>query len=241
MATYEQKLQELQQLQRQVQGIAAIVDSKATSLKLRESQLKQGQIGLNGMPGRMGRGRMGDNNPAANLQSNVANSAGTMLTPGNIGDINSVIWPFYFPTEAPDTPIALNETFQTGFSVTQEAAFIFMSFVKTVYLVEGDAPNDSWTYLDPDQSNPSAPGLVFTLRDGSSSRQLFNTPMNLDHFGNPRFPTKFPRPVMLLPNQVMQIAFTNNNPTNLYVPFITAFGYRIRIDDAQKILSLVYG
>lgn len=222
---YQTKMRELQQLNDQVNNIKQIVDSKENQISIRESQLRQGQ-----MP----------NNSAQNLQYNMKNDLSPLLTPGNIGDINSVIWPFYFTTDVPDSPIAANETFTTGLSVTQEAAFIFMSFTKTVYQVEGDQPNDSWTYLDP-SDQPSAPGLVFTLRDGSSSRQLFNTPINIDAYGNPRFPTKWPRPIMLLPNQVMQIAFTNTHPLNLYVPFITAFGYRIRIDQAQKLLSLVYG
>lgn len=224
--TYEQQMQELENLKRQITSISAIVDSKERQVAMRESQIRQGQL---------------PNNSAQNLQYNMRNALGPMLTPGNIGDVNSVIWPFYFTTDIPDSPIGPNETFETGFSVTQEAAFVFMSFSKAVYLVEGDAPNESWTYLNPDTDLPSAPGLSFTLRDGSSSRQLFNTPMLMDHYGNPRFPTKFPRPVMLLPNQVMQIQFANANPTNLYVPFITAFGYRIRIDEAQKLLSLVYG
>jgi hypothetical protein len=219
------KMRELEALRNQVQGIADIVNSKAQSLKMRESRIRQGQLG---------------NDSAQQLQFNMKNNLGPMLTPGNIGDINSVIWPFYFTTDAPNTPLAANESFQTGFSVTQEAAFIMMSFTKTVYLVEGEEPAESWTYLNP-SDQPSAPGLVFTLRDGSSSRQLFNTPINIDNYGNPRFPTKMPRPVMLLPNQVMQVAFTNSHPTNVYVPFITAFGYRIRIDEAQKLLSLVYG
>lgn len=222
---YQTKMRELQAIQNQVNGIAAIVDSKENQISIRESQVRQGQA---------------DNNSAQNLQFNMKNDLSPLLTPGNIGDINSVIWPFYFTTDVPDSPIAVNETFQTGFSVTQEAAFIFMSFTKCVYLVDCEPPDDSWTYLNP-ADQPSTPGLTFTLRDGSSSRQLFNTPINLDNYGNPRFPTKFPRPVMLLPNQVMQIAFTNSHPTNLYVPFITAFGYRIRIDQAQKLLSLVYG
>jgi hypothetical protein len=223
---FETKLAELQQVQRQVEAITSIVDSKEKNIALRESKLRQGQV---------------PNNSAQNLEYNMRNALGPMLTPGNIGDINSIIWPFYFTTDIPETPIGPNETFQTGFSVTQEAAFIFMSFSKTVYLVEGDVPLDSWTYLNPDSQLPSAPGLTFTLRDGSSSRQLFNTPVNIDHYGNPRFPTKFPRPVMLLPNQVMQIQFNNQNASNKYVPMITAFGYRIRIDAAQKLLSLVYG
>lgn len=224
--TYEQQLAELQNLQRQVSSIQQIVTAKENDISMRESHLRQGQV---------------PNNSAQNLDYNMRNALGPMLTPGNIGDINSVIWPFYFTTDIPDAPLAVGETFQTGFSVTQEAAFIFMSFTKTVYLAEGEDPNQSWTYLDPDQGQPSAPGLFFTLRDGSSSRQLFNTPMAMDNYGNPRFPTKFPRPVMLLPNQVMQIQFTNSNASNLYVPMISAFGYRIRIDEAQKILSLVYG
>lgn len=222
---YATKMRELASLQNQVQGIQAIVNSKANQISIKESQLRQQQE---------------PNDSAQQLDYNMANALGPLLTPGNIGDINSVIWPFYFTTDAPESPIAANETFQTGFSVTQEAAFIMMSFTKTVYLVEGDAPDESWTYLDP-AAQPSAPGLVFTLRDGSSSRQLFNTPINMDAYGNPRYPTKFPRPVMLLPNQVMQVAFTNSHPTNVYVPFISAFGYRIRIDQAQKLLSLVYG
>lgn len=239
--TYQEKMNQLKQLQNQVNGITSIVNSKEKSIKLRESQLKQNQRQLNGMRGFRGMGDDGsNNNPASNLQANIADSAGSMLTPGNIGDINSVIWPFYFPTDLLDSPLGPNETFQTGFSVTQEAAFIFMSFTKAVYLVEGEDPDASWTYLDPDQQNPSAPGLTFTLRDGSSSRQLFNQPIPIDPYGNPRFPTKFPRPTMLLPNQVMQIQFTNSHPTNVYYPIITAFGYRVRIDQAQNLLSLVY-
>ncbi len=238
--TYQQALQVLQQKQQQISQISAIVNSKEKSLRIRQSMIRQNQVNLSGR----GFGDDGSQSVVANapsdLLTNLKNAVGGMLTPGNIGDINSVIWPFYFPTDIPDSPIAANETFQTGFSVTQEAAFIMMSFVKTVYLVEGEDQNQTWTYLDPDAQEPSAPGLFFTLRDGSSSRQFFNTPMAMDNYGNPRFPTKFPRPLMLLPNQVMQISFVNNHPTNVYVPFITAFGYRLRVDEAQKLLSLTY-
>lgn len=223
--TYEDQMAQLQQMQDQVRGIQSIVNSKEASLSVLESQLRQGTL---------------PNSSAQNLQFNMRNNASPLFQPGNVGDINSVIWPFYFTTDTPDSGIAANETFQTGFSVTQEAAFIFMSYTKAIYLVEGEDENESWTYLSP-EDQPSAPGLVFTLRDGSSTRQLFNTPIPMDGFGDPRFPTKFPRPTMLLPNQVMQIAFTNNHPTNVYVPKITAFGYRIRIDQASKLLSLVYG
>jgi hypothetical protein len=222
---YYTKLAELQKVREQAQNIANIVDSKEKSLAQLESKLRQNQLPLQG---------------PQQLEYNMRNALGPMLMPGNIGDVNSVIWPFYFNTDVPDEPIAANETFQTGFSVTQEAAFIMMSFTKVVYLSSGEDPNQSWGYLDQADSQPSAPGLTFTFRDGSSSRQFFNTPMNIDLYGNPRFPTKFPRPIMFLPNQVVQIAFTNSHPVNEYVPRISVFGYRIRIEDAQRMLSLVY-
>lgn len=218
--SYESQLKELQILRDQVTSLAQFVESKEKQIKQQESLIAQGQ-----MP----------SNAPQNLQYNLQHSLGPLMAPGNVGDLNSVIWPYYFTTETPDSSLAPNQTFQTGFSVTQEAAFIMMSFTKTVYLDTAG----QWGYLD-ENLNPSAPGLQFTFRDGSSSRQLFNTPINMDLYGNPRFPSKFSRPIMLLPNQVMQIQFINTHPTNSYVPFITAFGYRIRIEEAQKFLSLVY-
>lgn len=225
MATYQQMMQELQAKRNQVDSIKAVVDSKAKRVLELENQLRQGVV---------------PNNSPQQLDYNMRNAMGPLLAPGNIGEINNVIWPFYFTTDNPLTEIGPDETFQTGYGVTQEAAFIMMSYTKSVYLVEGEDDNRTYTYLDPN-NNQFAPGLVFTFRDGSSSRQLFNTPMNIDHYGNPFYPTKFPRPMMLLPNQVFQIAFTNTHSTNRYLPFITAFGYRIRVDQAQNLLSLVYG
>lgn len=222
--SYERQLQELHDLRSQVSRLAEFVEQKEGQLKQMETMVAQGQ-GVSSSP--------------QNLQYNLKNALGPLMAPGNVRDLNSVIWPFYFTTEIPEESIGPNETFQTGFSVTQEAAFIMMSFTKSVYLDD----DGQWGYLDPNangSSGISAPGLQFTLRDGSSSRQLFNTPINLDLYGNPRFPTKWPRPIMLLPNQVMQVQFVNTHPTQSYVPFITAFGYRMRIEEAQKFLSLVY-
>lgn len=223
---YEQQLQMLQKLRSQVNDIRQIVDSKTKSLTAKEAQIRQGQV---------------PNTDARALEKNLQRNLGPMLSPGNVGDINKIIWPFYFSTEIPDSSLGQNETFQTGFSVTQEAAFILMGISKTVY---AEANPGEYVYLDPnDSSNAanSAPGLQFTIRDGSSSRQFFNTPMEISHYGNPRFPTKLPRPIMFLPNQNVQIAFINTHATNLYLPRITVFGYRMRVEDAQNFLSLVYG
>lgn len=222
--SYDKNLEALQRMRQQVETLASFVNAKEKNIAMKESQIKQGQVFVE---------------DARDLERNMAKNLGP-LAPGNLGDINKVIWPFFFSTDLPQTAIGPNETFQTGFSVTQEAAFIMMSFTQTVYRDTGT----QWVYLDPNDSAGTysqAPGLTFTLRDGSSSRQFFNTPMNISNYGNPRFPTKFPRPIMLLPNQVMQVAFQNQSQGTNYVPFITAFGYRIRIEDAQNFLSLVYG
>ncbi len=223
---YETQLATLQNLQQQVSSIRSIVDSKAQQIMEKESLLRQTQL---------------PNTSAQNLQFNLSNNLSPLLNPGNVSDINSLIWPYYFTTETPDAPVGPGENFQTGFSVNYEAAFIIMSYTKAVYAVEGEEPDQNWTYLNQVPGEPSAPGLTFTLRDGSSSRQFYNTPMLIDNYGNPRFPTKFPRPMMFLPNQVMQIQFINRHASNLYVPKMTFFGYRIRIDQAQNLLSLVYG
>lgn len=225
MSTYEQQLQILNNLRNQVSSIKNIVDKKADTLVQREALIRQGQVPMNN---------------ARDLGRNLQRNLGPMLAPGNVGDINKIIWPFYFSTEIPENSLGQNETFQTGFSVTQEASFILMSLTKTVYIET--APNE-FIYADPNETSTavnSCPGLQFTLRDGSSSRQFFNFPMEIGHYGNPRFPTKLPRPIMFLPNQNVQIAFTNTHPTNKYLPIITGFGYRMRVEDAQKFLSLVY-
>lgn len=227
MSDYDQQMKDLQTLRGQVKGIADIVNAKAANLQVRESLLSQNQI------------------PSTNprdIEKNLSRSLGPIMAPGNVGDINKIIWPYFFSTDVPTVSLAPGDFLQTGFQVTQEAAFILMSITKTVYLENPIA--GLWEYLDPNiEANQvnQAPGLTFTLRDGSSSRQFFNTPMQMSAYGNPRFPTKLPRPVMLLPNQIMQVQLNNAHVANSYVPMMTFFGYRMRVEDAQQFLGLVYG
>ncbi len=160
--------------------------------------------------------------------------------PGNIGDINQVIWPFSFVFSSQD--VNPGSSVINSFSVTQEAGFIMRSMTKQVYLKDGFG---FYTYIDPyavSESTNSANGLSFTLKDAQSSRE-FNgrAAQDIDTIGNANFPTMYPSSIFLLPNQTMQILFTNNHPTNIYRPFVVVSGYRIRVSDAQKILSTVTG
>lgn len=205
------------------------VDTRSSYLKAKEQGLKALELKLNG-------GNKVFGGDPRNLKSNLERAGGDVLTPGNVGDINRVIWPFYFTTQ--QVTLAPNTTAKTGFTVTQEAAFIFMSYTKAVYTFDGV---NVFTYIDPEQ--PGAAGsafdLTFNFRDSQSGRDFQNFPILTDTVGVPRFPTKLPKPMLIQPNANIEISFTNNNATLTYVPFITVFGYRCRIEDARGILSFV--
>jgi hypothetical protein len=46
---------------------------------------------------------------------------------------------------------------------------------------------------------------------------------------------------MFLPNSTVEAIFSNKDAARTYVPFVTFFGYRVRIEDAQNILSTITG
>ena len=222
--TEKQKV--LNQLRQQVATPRAWVESKASNLMSRENR------------------GMGTNATAQEVDANLQTLLPPDLVPGNVGDINKVIWPFFFKTNL-QTYLIPGQSFTTTFSVTQEASFIWMSFVKAVYRVtDAGLPTEKWHYITDDDMYSTYPaslldGLTFTVRDAQSTREFMNTPVQMQQVGLPRFPFKYPRPVMFLPNSNVQITFTNGTSENL-VPIITAFGYRLRVENAQDILSLVY-
>lgn len=158
--------------------------------------------------------------------------------PGNIGDINRAIWPFFFTFASED--LVPGRTILKSFTVTQEAAFLWRMSTKAVFLKTGVEPNINYEYIDPVTDN--APGLKFSLRDAQSTRELNgNRAQTMDTMGFANFPDVLPSSQLMLPNATMQISLTNEHPTNVYRPFVTFIGYRIRIEDAQNILSTVTG
>lgn len=226
--SYQQELQELMKLRKQVADISAVVESKERVISEQESRIRQNIVPTTG---------------ARALERNVAAQMGP-LAPANVGEMNKIAWPFFFSTDRMGSQgISQGQTLQSNFNVTQEAAFILMSYTKCVYKTNQPAPNTPWNYIDPniDGLEGQAPGLYFTLRDASSMRQFFNSPIPLGAYGNPNFPSKLPRPIMLLPNQMMEVSFQNTHPSNVYLPQLTFFGYRIRLEDSQRYLSLIHG
>ena len=172
------------------------------------------------------------------FQQNLQNSVPSFMQPGNVGEINNVIWPFYFTFTAPE--LAPN-TASTGFTtITQEASFILVSITKAVF-VKTEGPTQ-YTYIDPNANTAigDTDGLKFTLRDAQSSRVFQNIPQELDMIGHPEFPTALPSPLFFLPNSTIEITYQNDNPSVTYVPFVTLFGYRLRLND-PSILSTITG
>lgn len=179
--------------------------------------------------------------PTKQMQNKMA-SLPAALRPGNVGAINRVIWPFWFTSSAIELE-PVNGAGQAFTTITQEACFVWMAYSKTVYKRGGTSPNLTYTYIDSlnEELAGQTDGLSFTIRDSSSTRTFHNRPMELDQVGGGEFPSVLPTPIMFLPNSTIEFTFQNNHPTDAFVPFITMFGYRIRIDDAQNLLSLVTG
>jgi hypothetical protein len=181
------------------------------------------------------------NNSATDLHRNIKRNVPSRLMPGNVGDINRVIWPFWFTFTAPE--LVPNQTATAAFAVSQEASFIAMAFTKVVFKRTGVGP---YTYTAIDQSQEDnavgdANGLKFQFRDAQSSRVFSQTVVPLDAFGDPRFPSTFQTPLMFLPNSTVECVYSNSDATATYVPWITMFGYRVRLENAEQILSLIEG
>lgn len=178
-------------------------------------------------------------NGSPDMYRNIKSNIPTSLMPGNVGDINRVLWPFWFTFSAPE--LVPNQTASASFSVTQEACFIAMAYSKVVFK---KTAGPIYTAIDPAQEDPAvgdANGLKFQFRDGSSSRVFSRTVVPLDAFGDPRFPAVFQTPIMFLPNATVECVYSNSDAAATYVPWITMFGYRVRLENAEQILSLIEG
>ena len=162
------------------------------------------------------------------------------IRPLNVGDLNRTIWPFFFTFRTGE--LAPDRTLQTSFTVTQEAAFIWLSYTKAVFLK--DPVTSAMSYLDPQEASKAtgeANGLEIVFRDAQSTRVFNAKPMALDHVGWSRNPTVLSTPTMFLPISTVEAIFSNKDASRTYVPFVTFFGYRVRLEDAQSILSTITG
>lgn len=182
------------------------------------------------------------NSTPMGLKSNLDASLPPELRPGNVGEIMKVIWPYWFPSTPVSQAVVPGQSARVSFTVTQEAAFIMTSLAKVVHYDNAGIA----TYIDPANFNTSqgqgnANDLSVTIRDASSSRDFQALPFELDHIGDPQNPTSFPTPMLIRENGTLEFQVINSSLATTYYPKLIAFGYRIRIDAYEKILSGVTG
>lgn len=219
-------MQKLQKLQVQIATLQAANQARNAQLAIQEAALRQGTVPVTG---------------PQDVLTNLRNILPDYLVPGDLNDVNRVVWPFWFTNSTPELPAAVGGTASqaTGtVTITQEAAFIITAFMKSVFTLSGGV----YTYVDPQQPGQSGltPGLAMTIKDAQSSRVFMSNPIDFDTIGDGRFPQELPTPLMFLPNSIIQTQLFNASAVN-YIPWITYIGVRCRIEDAQRIMSLVTG
>jgi len=182
--------------------------------------------------------------PTIPLGHGLANSLKSFLpnhlVPRNVGSLNSAAWNFFYTTDfdlstTVDWPNITSNTKQTKtFQVSQEAAFLFMGVMR-----HADDYNDAGD-LGP---------LTIEFRDKQSSRFFNDNPIPLQMFGKQGYMTYLPVPMLIMPNAFFEITMStfldpgvvqNTPPASSGKHQITMQGYRIRIEDAHKVLSSVF-
>lgn len=173
------------------------------------------------------------------LRGALQSSLQPQLMPGNVGGINEVSWPFFFQVEIDfnnDPTFADNVFARNSFQVDQEAALILWSIERSH---STDANGFSATINAP---------LQVEFIDRQSSRRFNNAPIPLQSIGSNSNPTIFPTAYYLQPNAFLDVVVSGINPVSQPQTFtgsgriqFSFFGNRVRIDDAGKVLSNVYG
>jgi hypothetical protein len=160
---------------------------------------------------------------------------------GGMEDINKIIWPYIANSGRVD--IAPGRT-ESGFiTITQEAGFVMTRMTRVIYKVveDLDQPNDvRFDYVNPrSQTNAGIVGnLNLQINDSQSSRKYMQSPIKIDQIGDATDPYKFSSPQYIAPNSQLEVRFSNSEATQSYIAFIAIHGYKIRIAEAQKMLSL---
>ncbi len=223
-------LQKRDALQLQIAQIQAANAVKEQQLNTRANALRQGTVPVNG---------------PQDVLTNLKNCLPDYLVPGNLGDVNRVIWPFWFTNITPELPAA-EDGAQTqvtaSVTITQEAAFIVTSYSKAIFEHTTEEGDEIYSYIDPAQAGQDGltPGLSMTIEDAQSTRVFMSNPIDFDTIGDSQFPQDLPTPLMFLPNSVIKTQLFNTSD-KAYVAFVTFLGVRCRIEDAQRIMSLITG
>jgi len=170
------------------------------------------------------------------LQKKLKDVIPPHMQPGNVGGYNKITWPFWFQVDFnfganPSWSQASRQT--SSFQVTQEAAFLLTQVTKK--------------HTGYDTSSALAP-IQIELRDRQSSRQLNDRPIPLQMFGQNSKPTILPTPMLIMPNAFIDVIASSWVPAGETMTTtgdgkfqLSFFGYRVRVEDADKVLSSIFG
>jgi len=160
------------------------------------------------------------------------------LMPQNVGHLNNVMWHFDFSANINlgVNPTISSATNATGsFQVSQESAFLFMSL---------------WRSTDDYNEVGDLAPLQIEIRDRQSSRFFNDTPIPLQNIGKKSWGSYLPTPMIILPNAFVDVIMTSwlepginqvaAGPSTGFHQF-TFGGYRLRVEDAKKVLSTIFG
>lgn len=176
-------------------------------------------------------------NNVRSLRKSLLGNLPNFMMPGNVGGINEVTWPFYFQANidmGTDPTISENTFARSFFQVDQEAAFLLMSVGRSH---STDAAGASATFNAP---------LQVDLIDRQSSRRFSDKPIPLQMIGYDSLPSVMPTPMYVQPNAFIDVVVngiptTGQDFTGSGVFQLTFFGFRIRTEDAGKVLSTIFG
>lgn len=160
------------------------------------------------------------------------------LAPGNVGDINTVIWDYWFVIQP--TIVAPGSSTTQILNINNVASFTLKAIMKDVSV---QTENGSFLYVDPDAPADIgfAPGLQVQISDVSSARQYYNSPVRLDHVGSPQEPFILPSPLMYQPSASISVQISNSNTTDTFAVGLGFLGYRLRINNQSQLGSQITG
>lgn len=169
----------------------------------------------------------------------IARDAMKAIFPGGAPDLEKIIAPYFYAFQAPE--LLPNTTQKSTVIISNEAPFLLMAMNKVVFRMTQAGP----VAINPDERDftlpKDAPGLSFTIEDEGSSKPFMKTPISANFFANPRDPFVFPVGHLYLAKSSVAITWSNEHPTETYIPFAMLIGAKLYIDNKGTLGSLVSG
>lgn len=171
----------------------------------------------------------------AQLQEEVRSLTGE-LVPNGIKDISKIIWPYQFSTGMMETS-PTKKTDNANITNSNRAGFVINKIQATVFeVLSADGDPLDLKYIDLQSSDDLIHDLY--VRFSNSSDRYFSSEFfHISHLGNARFFTRMISNPFLQPNTNFTVEIASKSSTKKYRTNISLLGYRLDIENGEKILS----